>query len=623
MKSKIITKNNFYNGINYLKFNFSHKLNSFMNPFYSCNKIPNIKYFSDKKTQDSTNIISSIDVKMSSSKQSESKIGSNSSILVDSSSKLNLNLNNLKNQKNSTDQEKNDKEKELNDEKQGIEIENIENLHPYSKDILQRLKIDKLNTVQMKIFNSINKNKDQIIGSEDDKQTTLILSDLYSGKNFAILFGIINRILNEKKLEMNNLITVPDFSKENFFVSVDKEYTNLQNNKTNNQNKKYLKPKGALVITQRFEFASQLYKICRKLDYKGVLKISRIGTTLQNISPVIEHLDDETEANDSEIEEICKINLLLNTQWKQNDILFISPIMMEFVLNNLDNFDKFDINPEMIVLDDFDYMTQMGKNKEQTKVIEKILHKYFSKNSDFYNEETNNRKLILSSVTFDQFSDIKEHHDFIKDFVMNKSNDSVYNSNKVTSNISSNSLSNYFLTEISKQVVSYLKKILKDPEYSISKINPIICNNFMSYKPFTNNYVSFHFENTEDGKIDKKLKRISSIINTTDLSKKYLVSVSSDKTLKLLVEDFKKKKINFSSIEKDLKINERLRSIIDFNNNSKNIMLCSQAFIKGLSFSNVNNLIIVDFPEDTRDLIKLLGKFKLNYEDSSQLNCKQ
>ena len=266
----------------------------------------------------------------------------------------------------------------------------------YSKEILNHLKINKFTDIQYKTFQSLSKYTNKIntnnisntneFNSENYKNHTLLLNDDLSGKYFAVMFSIINNILLEKEnrikssinesFDTNELLYNKKVLKKNddFFLTVDKVLEKIQDNKVLNLEKKFLKPHGALIISPKFEFSSQLYKIGRKIDFKNKLKMTRIGTTLQNISPVIEHLDNETEANESELEEICKINLLLNTIWDNNDIMFISPVMMEFVMNNLDEFDKYDINPSIIYIDDYDYLLS---NKEMHKICNKIIHKYF------------------------------------------------------------------------------------------------------------------------------------------------------------------------------------------------------------------------------------------------------
>lgn len=462
----------------------------------------------------------------------------------------------------------------------------------------------------------------------------MILSDFSTGRYFSVIFSIINRLLINQKVVMDDLVKVPDFDTENFFVSVDKEYQNIARNKVKNKQKKFLPPRGALIITQKFEFASQLYKVSRKLDFKGALRIGRIGTTLQNISPIIEHLDDDTEAQQSEIEEICKINLLLNTQWNLNDILFISPVMMEFVMNNLDIYDKFDINPEIIYIDDFDYLIPTEKNNENSKIIEKILVKYFSKTSDFYNPVNKDRTLLLSSMSYNLFDDLPSQINFLKERIEKMSmNNIISKANKTAKDEDNNIINNEnqeqmkeiipleeeYSQRVNTEITDFMKKCLKSKNFYFKNI--ITWKNFMDFSPYNerNNTINYYFENCEDE--TKKLKRLLSIANNNDLSKRFLITVSTDKILKHVCDEFRKKKISFASIDREKKINERLRKLLDFSTNENNIMISTYAFIRGLNFRNVDNIVFYDLTDEPRDYIKILSKFSLNVEDRKN-NCK-
>ena len=53
---------------------------------------------------------------------------------------------------------------------------------------------------------------------------------------------------------------------------------------------------------------------------------------------------------------IGNINLMNTTDWRHLDMLFITPQMLEYVLAQKDDYDYFDINPEVVMVDDFDYV---------------------------------------------------------------------------------------------------------------------------------------------------------------------------------------------------------------------------------------------------------------------------
>jgi superfamily II DNA/RNA helicase len=47
-------------------------------------------------------------------------------------------------------------------------------------------------------------------------------------------------------------------------------------------------------------------------------------------------------------------NVINNASWKMTDILLATPIVMCHILENKEKFDPYDINPEVIVIDEYD-----------------------------------------------------------------------------------------------------------------------------------------------------------------------------------------------------------------------------------------------------------------------------
>ena len=45
-----------------------------------------------------------------------------------------------------------------------------------------------------------------------------------------------------------------------------------------------------------------------------------------------------------------------NTSWSNIDVLLTTPNMLEYTTRQKENYDPFDINPEVIIIDDFDCM---------------------------------------------------------------------------------------------------------------------------------------------------------------------------------------------------------------------------------------------------------------------------
>lgn len=53
--------------------------------------------------------------------------------------------------------------------------------------------------------------------------------------------------------------------------------------------------------------------------------------------------------------DLVKVNLINTTEWKYIDVLFTTPNMLDVVMGIKDIYDYYDINPEVIFIDDFDY----------------------------------------------------------------------------------------------------------------------------------------------------------------------------------------------------------------------------------------------------------------------------
>lgn len=467
----------------------------------------------------------------------------------------------------------------------------------YISDIHNKFKFIPSNNQSIEsLYNSLNDfiNNHSLDNNQFPIKVLLLGANSTNEDNFTILLSLMNDIIIKKDKENERL----SFKDDQFFKTVKKVYEKIQKDQNKNQEKQYFNPQGVLVISPKFEFSTQLYRLARRIDYKNKLHISRIGTTLQNICPVIEHLDNETEANESELEEICKINLLLNTKWSNNDMMFISPIMMDFVMNNLEEYDKFDINPDIIVINDFDYYIKSDNkgNLELEESIKKLLSKYFSSNSDFYNESTRKRKLILMSSTFPiQSSSEKEI-------------------------VESNERISYIISSMNKLIGSEEKKFSFQIHEKDLFLNPSFMNINSTMKKNLNLIIERFKEklNTVSNKSDPRLLYIGNMIDSDKDNELRTVIVSSNEdNLRYLKDLFKRKKQNYSILEKESKVNIRLKALSDFNNKTTNYLIGSISFIRGMNFYNVKRIIVFDFVDDQRDYFKLVSKFDFSIENEN------
>jgi hypothetical protein len=128
--------------------------------------------------------------------------------------------------------------------------------------------------------NVLKKSQVDIINSISKSHHSMILCDDYSGRKYSCILGIMNRIIS-------NPCHDQDY-KEEFFVNTVDTFKIKKDNLIGNRSKSKINPRGALVICQKFEFATYFYRITRRLDFRNKLKLVRVGTSLHTVSPTVE-----------------------------------------------------------------------------------------------------------------------------------------------------------------------------------------------------------------------------------------------------------------------------------------------------------------------------------------------
>jgi hypothetical protein len=216
-------------------------------------------------------------------------------------------------------------------------IDTLDNINSYLKESLEKLKISNLSNVQNDIYQSI-----------QNDSPTMLLCDEYCGRKYGTILGIVNRVLENPC----NYINEEGFYK----VPRDTYELNVKNSEFNKQ-KRDIKPHGVVLICHKFDFLTHYYKITRRLDYMNRLRVVRLGNSLQSVAPSVENQDTSSSSEDrDDMLDNIKIGLINATEWKKVDILFASLSMMDLVVSNKENYDSYDINPEIVIIDDFDYI---------------------------------------------------------------------------------------------------------------------------------------------------------------------------------------------------------------------------------------------------------------------------
>lgn len=82
-------------------------------------------------------------------------------------------------------------------------------------------------------------------------------------------------------------------------------------------------------------------------------------------SPIVEFLtpDQSKEGNiytEDELFDMGMINVINNASWKSTDIILATPTVLCHIIEIKEKYDPYDINPKVIVLDEFDSLFLVG-----------------------------------------------------------------------------------------------------------------------------------------------------------------------------------------------------------------------------------------------------------------------
>ncbi len=178
---------------------------------------------------------------------------------------------------------KKDKKKESDN----FDIEDVLN-----ENLINLIKLNKQNEyIKNFPFTNFNENDKNILKSFKNKKTTFFLSNNNTKSRYLLSLGIMNKIFESKDNCINsNNNHIEQISKEEngIFLSP----TNiLKNKKINTKQKKFDKPRGALIISEKPEISMIYYRLFRLLDNNKKIRLSRIGSSMMAMSPIAEFQD--------------------------------------------------------------------------------------------------------------------------------------------------------------------------------------------------------------------------------------------------------------------------------------------------------------------------------------------
>ena len=144
----------------------------------------------------------------------------------------------------------------------------------------------------------------------------LVLGEPNSGRTISIIASILQKILDNPTHKNNN-----KKDNDDLFLNTEKLFEDNKKNILKNKDKRYSAPRGALVLSPRFEFTTKLYSIFRKLDSNNKIRMTRLGSSLQSICPMIEHIENKDYSDSDYCSRILSIFYELMQVFRRTDIV--------------------------------------------------------------------------------------------------------------------------------------------------------------------------------------------------------------------------------------------------------------------------------------------------------------
>ena len=113
--------------------------------------------------------------------------------------------------------------------------------------------------------------------------------------------------------------------------------------------------------------------------------INRATSSLQMKTPIVEFITPDKTKGERELSEeeqfdISLKNVINNASWKLTDVLLATPVVMSHILDNKDKYDPYDINPAVIVIDEFDELLQnTAYGSHMLKILESLHRSLLTK----------------------------------------------------------------------------------------------------------------------------------------------------------------------------------------------------------------------------------------------------
>ena len=104
------------------------------------------------------------------------------------------------------------------------------------------------------------------------------------------------------------------------------------------------------------------------MDTNQRFHLNRATSSLQMKTPIVEFLTPDPKKGEKEITEdemfdMSLTNVMNNASWGLTDVIFSTPVIMNYILDRKHKHLPFDINPKTIIIDEFDDLMENSNQR--------------------------------------------------------------------------------------------------------------------------------------------------------------------------------------------------------------------------------------------------------------------
>eukprot|EP00347_Sterkiella_histriomuscorum_P023516 403334343 len=418
-------------------------------------------------------------------------------------------------------------------------------------------------------------------------QNMILTSETGSGKTLAYLLPIINQLLHfqDKKgvPEKGTRFRMNKANEEQMFLSAGEIMYQSQKQGGSGNTKSRLSfgrsggtgvddMKGALILSYSKELLNQIYVTARFLDVKERLQINRATSALQMKTPIVEFITPDKDKGEKELTEdeqfdIQLKNVINNASWSITDILLATPVVMSHILDNKEKFDPYDINPAVIVIDEFD---ELLSNQSINPQLVKILRKFatFDGNKDSQMADLNRRRqFIFTGATIPRT--IMNGHDTL------------------------NTLYDWFpnIKHIKTETLHRVSQLIEYEWIDLERSHAIRAS-------------QVYCEDHEINILVDQVKRSIDVLRNRSI----MIFAESKKTIDKVCEALRKAEIKNLPYYHDIGVQGRQTTLHHFFNRELPVLVCSNMASRGLDTINVDHVIQFEFAKNAIDYIHRVGR---------------